>query len=612
MAKCADPEKYREQKAQLRARTSTKQRCEKCGRLLPCANFYKMRDGSSYPFCRTCLTANIDNRKPSTFTWILKEFDVPFIQEMWIDQCKRQYRKNPTKFGPSSVLGVYLRSMNMAHYLNYTYADSGAATQEYRERHGIDLEDPKDKVAEARKRLEAGDYEDADEKAKLEALSKPVDSRAIEYDAAHADPPEIGAYEKLAQRTLDKKLRNHEINAKQANAFKKALSDVLDEDAKRALAPPKNPKRKGRPPKDKPPINATGPFAANPVPAKDDKPYEKNDSLSAKVEDALAARQDEGLAEQNNEDISSTDSSSLGDDTSTDSVSLGEPAVSLDKLDFALDSPTIAGSMSATEQKAAKTLQEEAEALAAAEPKPKRGPGRPRKISVTNQEDVARVQDRQVAAENAVVENLTEKDVRSLTVKWGATYRPTEWLRLEQMYGKYAAEYEMNTDREQVLIQMCKVNLSMNNALDSGDVSSYSKLASTFDQLRKSGKFTEAQKQAEKESYLDSVGELVAAVERQSGIIDRYPYEEEDRDKVDVTLKDMKAYTYNLVKNEMGLGDIIESYIAKLEEDMEMNRKKDLFADLDDEDDARYESTEDRVAAEADALFGSFDEEEAN
>ena len=38
------------------------------------------------------------------------------------------------------------------------------------------------------------------------------------------------------------------------------------------------------------------------------------------------------------------------------------------------------------------------------------------------------------------------------------------------------------------------------------------------------------------------------------------------QDKIDFIINDMKNYTDNLVKNELGLGNLIESYIKKLEE----------------------------------------------
>lgn len=137
---------------------------------------------------------------------------------------------------------------------------------------------------------------------------------------------------------------------------------------------------------------------------------------------------------------------------------------------------------------------------------------------------------------------------------------------METMYKRYSNEYELNVDREEVLKKMCKTSLKMDEALDAGDVTSYKNLASVFDQLRKSGKFTEAQNKEEKQRYLDSVGELIALCEREGGPIEQLPDPDEyPQDKIDFTLRDLKAYNYNLVTNELGLGDLIESYIDKLE-----------------------------------------------
>jgi hypothetical protein len=129
---------------------------------------------------------------------------------------------------------------------------------------------------------------------------------------------------------------------------------------------------------------------------------------------------------------------------------------------------------------------------------------------------------------------------------------------MEQMYNKYAQEYDLNVDREEVLKKMCKTSLKMDEALDAGDVTGYKNLAAVFDQLRKSGKFTEAQNKDDKQQVLSSIGELVALCEQEGGIIPSLPQYDPDQypqDKVDFTLRDLKSYTYSLVSNELGLGD---------------------------------------------------------
>ena len=174
-------------------------------------------------------------------------------------------------------------------------------------------------------------------------------------------------------------------------------------------------------------------------------------------------------------------------------------------------------------------------------------------------------------SEEDILKELTEDDIRYLTLKWGHLYKPSQWVKMEEMYQKYANEYELNVDREATLKMICKTQLKMDEALDAGDFSSYKSLASANDQARKSAKFTESQNKEETSAaFLDSIGELVRLCEQEGGIIPQYvDFSSEPQDKIDLIIKDMQAYTYNLVKNEQGLGDLIESYIKKLEEAQE-------------------------------------------
>ena len=152
---------------------------------------------------------------------------------------------------------------------------------------------------------------------------------------------------------------------------------------------------------------------------------------------------------------------------------------------------------------------------------------------------------------------------------------------METMYSKYAQEYELNTDREEVLKQICKTSLKMNECLDVGDLTGYKNLATVFDQLRKGGKFTEAQNTEDRQQVLSSIGELVQLCEQEGGIIPNLPQFDPDQypqDKIDFTIKDLKAYNYALVSEELGLGDLIESYIEKLEK--AENSEIDLNAGL--------------------------------
>ena len=160
---------------------------------------------------------------------------------------------------------------------------------------------------------------------------------------------------------------------------------------------------------------------------------------------------------------------------------------------------------------------------------------------------------------------------------------------MEETYTKYANEYELNVDRELTLKQICKLELKMDQALDVGDTGAYKSLQQSYDALRKSSKFTEVQNKEGQTRYLDSIGELVQFCEREGGLIDQLPDPDEyPKDKIDFTIKDMKAYIRNLVTNELGLGDLIESYVKKLE-DAEREKEKSLDAGL-------YTSIEEELA----------------
>lgn len=337
--------------------------CNKCGREKNGKEFFKTKTGERYSLCKTCLTQHIDNYKPETFTWILKEFDVPYIEEVWNQQVQKILAKQgPAKFGPASVIGQYIRMMNMTQFNMYSYADTERLAEE----------------AETRKREEA---------ARRESIRE---------------------HNKELLGSLQERLETGEISEAEYNTLNMEDNDV-----------------------------------------------------SATI----------NLNSYNN-------------------------------------------------------LQEE-----------------------------------------NLLKDLTADDQMYLMTKWGAFYKPSEWIQMEKMYNRYAEEYELNIDREETLKTICKVNLKLNVAIDSGDMTAAKNYSGMLDTLRKSAKFTEAQNKEEVARELDSIGELIQICERDGGIIEQFPIDPDEypQDKVDFTIKDLKSYNYNLVVNELGLGELIESYIEKLE-----------------------------------------------
>lgn len=214
------------------------------------------------------------------------------------------------------------------------------------------------------------------------------------------------------------------------------------------------------------------------------------------------------------------------------------------------------------------------------------------------------------------VAQLTSDDKIYLAMKWGALYKPQEWIELERNYEEMTNSFDIqDADTINTLILICKTNLKMNQALDCGDIEGFQKLSKVSESLRKSAKFTAAQNKEEKNDYVDCVGELVAMCERE-GYIPRF---ETDipQDKVDLTLKDMENYLYKLVTQDLGFGQQIEDALKKIQIQKEMAETEVADPEVDEEaiqglKDAEiaeyYNSIEEQKNLDAD-LFNSEEEQ---
>lgn len=182
---------------------------------------------------------------------------------------------------------------------------------------------------------------------------------------------------------------------------------------------------------------------------------------------------------------------------------------------------------------------------------------------------------------NSLIAELTDEDKKVLAMKWGALYKPEEWIELEKDYTNMMNSFDIqDADTINTLILICKTNLKMNQALDAGDIEGYQKLSKVSESLRKSAKFTAAQNKEQKNDYVDCVGELVAMCER-DGFIPRFETDV-PQDKVDLTLKDMESYLYKLVTQDLGFGQQIEDALKKIQIQKDMN---DNVEDILEEDD---------------------------
>lgn len=205
--------------------------------------------------------------------------------------------------------------------------------------------------------------------------------------------------------------------------------------------------------------------------------------------------------------------------------------------------------------------------------------------------------------------NLTEEDVRYLCLKWGKTYRPEEWVKLETLYNEMKQSYDIQSaGHEDTLLLVCKTSLKANQLIDIGDVEGAQKMVKMYDGLMKSGKFTAAQNKAEQGEYVDSISELVLLCEKQ-GFIPRY-YTDGPQDKVDKILLDSQQYVHDLITEETGLSNLIENAIKQLEKEKADIKAAAEGPDVEDaEDDAIFNYNPAEITDQDFVDFSEFEED---
>lgn len=207
--------------------------------------------------------------------------------------------------------------------------------------------------------------------------------------------------------------------------------------------------------------------------------------------------------------------------------------------------------------------------------------------------------------------DLTDEDKTYLRLKWGKTYKPEEWVKLEQLYEEMMQSYDIQgAGHIDTLKLICKTSLKANQLIDMGDIEGFQKMSKVYDSLMKSGNFTAAQNKSESGEFVDSIGELIELCEK-DGYIERY-YVESPNDKVDLTIQDMQRYTRTLIEEETNISTMVEKALrenAKEDEEDAKNNESDIIDEADlsiedlektlrDEDYTDFEDFKDELAQE--------------
>ena len=225
--------------------------------------------------------------------------------------------------------------------------------------------------------------------------------------------------------------------------------------------------------------------------------------------------------------------------------------------------------------------------------------------------------------EDAFVPDLTEEDITYLSIKWGRTYRPSEWVQLEQLYEDMMASYDIQAAGDINTLKLaCKCSLKANQLLDLGDIEGAQKATKMYDGLMKSGKWTAAQNKVADEEFVDSIGELAAICER-DGFIPKY-HTAGPQDHADRVIEDLQKYTSDLIMNESGLAQMIEVAVKQIGEENERIREAAEMSEEDNEaklfnydeevmqpaDISAFKDFQDALGEEDQEFYDSFLEEE--
>ena len=140
------------------------QYCEKCRKTLVDTNFYTHKDGSKCKLCKACMTMHVNVFDPSTFTWIFKELDIPWVEKEWNVLRDRAYAKDPNKITPQSVIGKYISKMKLKQWKDCGWADTErlqAEAEEEAKLHGFSEEEHERQILSMKAALERGEISEA-------------------------------------------------------------------------------------------------------------------------------------------------------------------------------------------------------------------------------------------------------------------------------------------------------------------------------------------------------------------------------------------------------------------------------------------------------------------
>src|SRR5437763_15542154 len=149
-------------------------------------------------------------------------------------------------------------------------------------------------------------------------------------------------------------------------------------------------------------------------------------------------------------------------------------------------------------------------------------------------------------------------------------------------------DYEIETESHvDYLKKICRVSVSMDEALSEGDIDGYKKLSDVYDKLNHSAKFTAVQRSAsDRSGGMNTFSEFFEYIEKE-GFIAKF-HADEPQDIVDSTLDSLKRFTKQLVLGDSNLARLVEESIQKIQK----QEAEDSLEPNDEDIDEEYEYIE--------------------
>ena len=177
---------------------------------------------------------------------------------------------------------------------------------------------------------------------------------------------------------------------------------------------------------------------------------------------------------------------------------------------------------------------------------------------------------RQLEEEGKLVDSINPEKQKqyekSLRAFWEVNieepqYSLSQLENLQQLYADLERTQNatgMQTDQAK---KLCRLSLDMDIAQRNHELELYAKLMNAYTALIKTAEFTP--KNSQSSSSFESVGELVAFLEK-TGFINKF-YDGEQRDIVDKTIKSQQIFLRRIVSGESNLSERIEQRLQRMQ-----------------------------------------------